>query len=100
MQDFKTLIRIIGMAGPAFWGNDPIEYVAADWACLPGCELDDLRKWINARVWDARAAKQLIELGVTPEQVSHFIEIGGVSNTLGYWICNGDADFPCASEAA
>lgn len=99
MQDFKTLIRIIGMAGPTFWGNDPIEHVAAEWACLP-LELDDLRKWINARVWDTRVVEQLIELGVTPDQVSHSVEVGGVSNTLGYWICNGDAEWPLTSEAA
>ena len=99
MQDFQTLVRLIAQAGPSFWGNDSYENVAAEWAVLP-LELEEIHLWIKARVWDTRVVEQFIESGVTPDQVSHFIEIGGVSNTLGYWICNGDAEWPCASEAA
>ena len=99
-EDTAPAIRtVIETVGEFAHGGD-IEGTVAQWQELR-FTADEVRAWLDARCFEAWAAKDLFNAGVTPEQAARRINLpcySGEGETIGYACSNGDLPFLRACE--
>lgn len=72
-------------------GNGDATAVAREWH-EAGFSAREVREWLEARCFEASAAKELRDAGVTSEQSSRriYVDCGDYGETIGYAVSNGD----------
>ncbi len=85
------LIAFIESQGDWLTGGEPAQTIAAEWVAT-GLSEELIRGYIAAKTFQPRAAKELHDQGVTPEQAAEVIDapLGGYRETRGYILSNGD----------
>jgi hypothetical protein len=87
----RTSVETIKRYGQLAARGGVAEVVAQAWTDA-GFEDEMTARWLHARCFDARAARALAELGVTPEQAAVRTRDGGGGyiDTIGCKVANGD----------
>ena len=83
-----AIATILRAAGEFAHGGTP-DTTAGQWHLL-GFAPDEVRTWLDARVFDPTAAKQLRDLHITPERAATRVTVSGYTDTVGYAVSNGD----------
>lgn len=87
----RTGIETIKRYGPLADRGGAAEVAAQAWT-EAGFEDEMTARWLDARCFDAGAARALAELGVTPEQAAARTRDGGGGEieTIGWKVASGD----------
>jgi len=86
----KTSVETIERYGQLAGRGGGAEAVAQAWTDA-GFADEVTARWLDARCFDARAARALAELGVTPQQAAvRTRDGGGYIDTIGCKVANGD----------
>jgi hypothetical protein len=87
----KTTVETIERYGELAMRGGAAATAAAAWTDA-GFDDELTGRWLAVRCFDARAARELVELGVTPEQAGVRTRDGGGDyvDTIAYKVANGD----------
>ena len=86
----KTAAETIKRYGDLIEGGGDAGSVAQAWTDA-GFDDETTARWLEARCFDAQAARALADAGVTPEQASKRTrDGGGYVDTIAYKVANGD----------
>lgn len=89
---FDAVVAVMEREGDWAHDGDP-RREATRWTAL-GFDADAVSEWLDARCFDATAAKQLRDAGVTPaqagKQTGRDVGLGGYADTVAYKLSNGD----------
>lgn len=87
-EELDAIRAILELNGEFACGIEDPQKIVQEWFWATSEEVEE---WIEtARCFNGTDAHKLAQAGITPEQASKKIEIGGIRDTTGYWYCNGD----------
>jgi len=92
MIDRQQYIDVLIAAGDFAHGGRP-EFVAVQWMA-EGFSPKETKKWLEARCFDAAAARKMVAVGITPEEA---VRSYG-NDTIGYAVANMDLTITQARE--
>jgi hypothetical protein len=99
LRNMVAMVEVIKRHGDFAYGNNSPEAVAIDWDDW-NISTDEADAWLSARCFDPKAAHQLDDHDITPEQAGKITKrgTGNYRDTIGYKISNYDLTIEEAIE--
>jgi hypothetical protein len=91
-ENVREVARVLEGRGPAALGGMTPERAARLWVEQEFDDPEEVAAWLDARCFDAAAARRLEEAGITPEQAALRVGTDG-EETLGSQLARGAVSF-------